>query len=114
MAMHEINKHADSLSEWLFWKYGSGPTVTVRWPVGEVRIRQEPSGIWDYVTSADPNDHYRPYLEQNVGKQNRDWMWKIGPAVADTGAGTRGYDTLLIKFSRKKAKWATATSLLWG
>jgi hypothetical protein len=122
MAMYEINKHADSFAEWLFWKYGSGPTITVRWPVGEIIIVGEEDPRWDWTMSAskqsfesaDPNDHYRPYLEKNVGKQNRDWMWKIGPTAADNGFGTRGYDTLLIKFRKSKAKWATVAALIWG
>lgn len=110
MAMLEINKHADSLSEWLFWKYGKGPTVTVKWPVGPI---EEVDPV-DGTISADPNDHYRPWLEKNVGKQNRDWMWKIGPTAADNGFGTRGYDTLLIKFRKSKAKWSSIAVLLWG
>jgi len=113
MAMYEINKHADSLSEWLFWRYGRGPTITVKWPVGPVSV---PNGdnTGTLTESADPNDHYRPWLEKNVGKQNRDWMWKIGPTAADNGFGTRGHDTLLIKFGRKKAKWSSIAVLLWA
>ena len=125
MAIYEINKHADSLGEWLFWhadslgewlfwKYGKGPTIKVKWPVGWVLLHQNPDGSAVGTESADPNDHFRPWLEKNVGKQNRDWMWKIGPAAADNGSGTRGYDTLLIKFSRKKAKWSSIAVLLWG
>ena len=114
MAMYEINKHADSLSEWLFWKYGRGPTVTVKWPVGWVVLHVFPDGSQTSAESADPNDHYRPWLEKNVGKQNRDWMWKIGPTAADNGFGTRGYDTLLIKFRKSKAKWAMMAAILWG
>ena len=112
--MFEINKHADSLNEWLFWKYGRGPTITVVWPVGWVVLHVFPDGSQTSAESADPNDHYRPWLEKNVGRQNRDWMWKIGPHAADNGFGTRGHDTLLIKFSQKKAKWSSMAVLLWG
>lgn len=103
MAMFEINKHADSLSEWLFWKYGKGPTVTVKWPVGPI----EEADPVDGTISADPNDHYRPYLEKNVGRQNRDWVW----GLRDNNAAE---NRLTIKFRKSKAKWATAAFLLWG
>ena len=103
MAMLEINKHADSLSEWLFWKYGKGPTVTVKWPVGPI----EEADPVDGTISADPNDHYRPYLEKNVGRQNRDWVW----GLRDNNAAE---NRLTIKFRKSKAKWATAAFLLWG
>jgi hypothetical protein len=61
-----------------------GTVVRLKWPVGEVRIRQEASGIWDYVKSADPNDHYRPWIEEHIGKQGWDWNWGLkGNDVAD-------------------------------
>ncbi len=113
MAIYEINKHADSLGEWLFWKYGKGPTIKVKWPVGWVLLHQNPDGSAVSTESADPNDHYRPELTARVGKQNRDWMWKIGPVAADNGSGTRGYVTLLIKFSKKNAMWASYFALKW-
>ena len=103
MAMFEINKHADSLSEWLFWKYGKGPTVTVKWPVGPI----EEADPVDGTISADPNDHYRPYLEKNVGRQNRVWVWGLREFFA-------AENRLTIKFRKSKAKWATAAFLLWG
>ena len=103
MAMFEINKHADSLSEWLFWKYGKGPTVTVKWPVGPI----EEADPVDGTISADPNDHYRPWLEKNVGKQNRDWVW----GLRDNNAAE---NRLTIKFRKSKAKWSSIAALLWG
>lgn len=113
VAKCEINKHADSLNEWLFWKYGKGPTITVVWPVGPVSVPNgDNAGM--LTESADPNDHFRPWLEKNVGQQNKDWTWKIGPHSADNGFGTRGFDTLLIKFSRRKAKWSSIAVLLWA
>jgi len=107
MAIYEINKHADSLGEWLFWKYGKGPTITVAWPVGWVLLHQNPDGSAVSTESADPNVHYRPWLEKNVGKQNRDWIW----GMRDNNAAE---NRLTIKFSRAKAKWATMAAILWG
>jgi hypothetical protein len=115
MAMYEINKHADSLREWLFWKYGSGPTITVAWPVGKIIIVDEEDPRWDWTMgaskqsfeSADPNDHYRPWMEKNVGKQNRDWAWRC----CDNNCAE---NKLTIKFRKSKAKWATMAAILWA
>lgn len=107
MAIYEINKHADSLSEWLFWKYGKGPTITVRWPVGWVVLCENPDGSKVGTDSADPNDHYRPWLEKNVGKQHRDWVW----GLRDNNAAE---NRLTIKFRKSKAKWSSIAVLLWG
>ena len=107
MAMFEINKHADSLKEWLFWKYGSGPTITVKWPVGWVVLHVFPDGSQTSAESADPNDHYRPWMEKNVGRQNRDWVW----GLRDNNAAE---NRLTIKFRRSKAKLATMAVILWA
>ena len=114
VAKCEINKHADSFNEWLFWKYGKGPSITLKWPVGWIVLNEMPDGSKVSAESADPNDHYRPWLEKNVGRQGKDWNWKIGDVAADNGFGTTGHDTLTIKFSRKKAKWSSVAVLLWG
>jgi len=102
MAIYEINKHADSLGEWLFWKYGKGPTIKVKWPVGWT----EQDHLGNQIESADPNHHYRPWLEKNVGKQNRDWVW----GLRDNNAAE---NRLTIKFRKSKAQWATMAALLW-
>lgn len=91
-----------------------GQEITVKWPVGAVRLQQEPNSPWDLVMSADPNDHYRPWLEQNVGRQGWDWDWRIGTIAADNGSGTRGYDTLTIKFRKKHAALASFAAIKWG
>jgi hypothetical protein len=106
MAMFEINKHAGNLKEWLFWKYGRGPTITVAWPCGpvEVQLGQCAAVLKE---SADPNDHYRPWLEKNVGRQNRDWAWRC----CDNNCAE---NKLTIKFRRSKAKLATMAVMLWG
>jgi hypothetical protein len=107
MAMFEINKHADSLREWLFWKYGSGPTITVAWPVGWVVLHVFPDGSQTSAESADPNDHYRPWMEKNVGRQHRDWAWRC----CDNNCAE---NKLTIKFRKSKAKWATMAAILWA
>jgi hypothetical protein len=100
--------------EYIWWRFMPGIIVEVRWPVGLVKIRQEESGIWDYVRSADPNDHYRPWLENHVGRQGWDWDWRVGPHAADNGFGTIGVDKVKIKFRKGKGKFATMANLKWA
>lgn len=67
----------------LRWKYLLGVKVTVPWPVGHIEIGPD-HRQWDdtmgavkqSVLSADPNDHYRPWLEENIGRQGWDWDWR--------------------------------------
>lgn len=90
-----------------------GPTVVVTWPTGLVDLRAQP-GILTSWESADPNDHYRPWLEANVGKQGWDWDWKIGSIAADNGTGTFGYDTVCIKLRKKHEHFASVIALKWA
>jgi hypothetical protein len=106
VAMYEIRKQAGNIAEWIFWRYGRGPSITVQWPVGPVEVPNgDNAGV--LTESADPNDHYRPYLEKNVGKQNRDWVW----GLRDNNAAE---NRLTIKFRKSKAKWATMAAILWA
>ena len=96
----------------LWWRYMPGVTVAVRWPRGPVRVgpshRSGWSGIgeyFEYVDSADPNDHYRPYMEQHIGRQGWDWDWRIDNIENDT---------LKIKIRRKHAKCATIIAMMWA
>ena len=84
-----------------------GVIINVRWPVGEIRIRQEESSIWDYVQSADPNDHYRPWMEEHVGRQGWDWDW--GMANRDAVD-----NRLTIKIRQRHAKYATIAAMRWS
>ena len=104
----------NSFVKYLWWKYMPGVIIKVKWPVGEVKITEnDPRWDWSVgpswyiVESADPNDHYRPWMEKNVGKQGLDWDWKM----ADNDVIM---DQLTIKFRKKKAKYATIAQLLWN
>jgi hypothetical protein len=111
MAKWEIHKRF-GLPDNLWWKFMPGTTVVVKWPNGPIMKDFEDQYKSDEVLlSADPNDHYRPWLERNVGKQGWDWNWRINSIA--TGNYSPG-DTLMIKFRRKKSKWATAAALKWS
>jgi hypothetical protein len=95
------------------WKFGRGPEVLVKWPVGWVDLSEWPRILTSWE-SADPNDHYRPWLTNNVGEQGWDWDWCIGSIAADNGFGTEGYDTVCIKLRKKHEHFASVIALKWA
>lgn len=109
-----INAYEVSLMHLLWWKVMCGATIKVRWPYGEVLVGPN-SRYWDGTTgelrqiviSADPNDHYRDWLEDNVGKQGFDWEWALA-------GDDLTKETLTIRFRRGKKKYAILASLLWS
>lgn len=52
--------------------------------------------------STDPNDAYRVWLEEHVGKQFRDWNWRLHPD---------SFDKIEVVF--KDAEHATLFNLRW-
>jgi hypothetical protein len=103
-----------NLYDKLWWRFMPGAVINVAWPKGQVKVgpshRDGYSGYgpeFEYVDSADPNDHYRPWLEEHVGKQGWDWNW--GMADQDATA-----NRLTIKIRRKHAKYATIAALRWS
>jgi hypothetical protein len=129
MSRSEINglfcwKNLNGLSRWapcglnlkdkLWWRFMPGVVINVKWPKGQIRVgpshRLGWNGIGDYfeyVESADPNDFYRPWLEEHVGKQGWDWNWGMGNNDA-------AENRLTIKIRRKHEKYATMAALRWS
>lgn len=93
----------------LWWRFMPGTIIKVKWPVGEIRIKHQSALgiIWENISSADPNAHYRPYLETNVGRQGWDWDW----TMMDSDCRD---NTLTIKFRKGKESWASLVALMWG
>jgi hypothetical protein len=98
----------------LWWMLMPGMAIKARWPVGEVVVGPDHpegwAGIGEYyetIESADPNDHYRPWLEQNVGHQGWDWNWKM---MDDDVAMNR----LTIKFRKGRERQAVEAALRWS
>ena len=91
-----------------------GVVINVRWPRGEAVI-DESMPQWDWtwgpsryiIESADPNDHYRPWLEEHVGQQGWDWNWGLARNDATD-------DRLTIKIRQKYAKYATMAAMRWS
>ena len=84
-----------------------GVVINVRWPKGWVALHEDPNGSKVSTESADPNDHYRPWMEANVGRQGWDWDW----GIADRDATD---NRLTIKIRKRKAEYATIAVLRWA
>lgn len=116
MARWEIMKRFGPL-QGLWWRFMPGVEIEVPWPVGNIVVDdQDPRWIdmggavrVDLGFSSDPNDHYRPWLEENVGRQGWDWNWRMGQV--STTSNER--DTLVIKIRRAKSEYATIAVMRW-
>lgn len=101
--------------EKLWWRFMPGVVISVRWPAGHIVVdHNHPrwcdwgGAVWvDLGFSADPNDHYRPFLEQLVGRQGWDWNW----GMADRDAID---NRLTIKIRRRHQHLATVLALRWS
>ena len=79
-----------------------GKIIEVPWPLGWT----DPDHLGNSYQSADPNDHYRPWMETNVGRQCWDWDW-------DLKIGSQGDTRLMIKFRKGKEALATEAWMRW-
>ena len=101
--------------EKLWWMFMPGVIITVRWPRGNIVVNHNDprwvdwgGAVWvDLGFSADPNDHYRPWMEEHVGRQGWDWNW----GFVDNDVTE---DRLTIKFRRGKDENATLAALMWA
>jgi hypothetical protein len=106
-----------SLNIWqkIWWRFVPGEIINVKWPSGDIvvdhndpRWQDMGGAVWvNLGFSSDPNDHYRPWLEKNVGRQGWDWNW--GMAARDALD-----NQLTIKIRRKHAVYATMLALRWN
>jgi hypothetical protein len=103
-----------NIKDKLWWRFIPGVVINVKWPRGQVKVgpshREGWSGYgleFEYVDSADPNDHYRPWLEQHVGRQGWDWNWGMSSSDATE-------NRLTIKIRQRHAKYATIAALIWS
>ena len=96
-----------NIREKLWWRFMPGVIINVRWPRGWVVLYEDADGGQTSVDSADPNDHYRPWMEKHVGRQGWDWNWGMGGSDATE-------DRLTIKIRQKYAEHATIAALKWA
>jgi hypothetical protein len=91
----------------LWWQFVPGVVINVAWPKGWVVLDEAPDGSCVSTESADLNDHYRPWMEQHVGRQGWDWNW--GWTDRDVTE-----NRLTIKIRQKYAKYATIAAIRWS
>ena len=98
----------------LWWRFVPGVIINVKWPKGPLVVdHNDPrwvdlgGAVWVSIDSADPNDHYRPWMEKHVGKQGWDWNW----GMANNDATE---NRLTIKIRQKHAKYATIAAMRWS
>jgi hypothetical protein len=103
-----------NLKEKLWWRFVPGVVINVKWPKGPLVVdHNDPrwvdlgGAVWVSIDSADPNDHYRPWMEEHVGKQGWDWNW----GMADRDATD---NRLTIKVRQRHAKYATLAAIKWS
>lgn len=106
------------------WRFMRGEVVSLPWPkVEEFTVNDKSPGWVDLGGAANvviytdcPNHHYRPWLEEKVGEQGKDWMWrhKVGCSVFISPDWHRQIDRLEVKVSKRKSKWASLMMLKWG
>lgn len=103
-----------NIKERLWWRLMPGVIINVQWPKGPLVVdHNDPrwvdlgGAVWVEIDSADPNDHYRPWMEEHIGRQGWDWNW----GLADRDATD---NRLTIKIRQKHAKYATIASLKWS
>jgi hypothetical protein len=98
----------------LWWRFMPGVIINVKWPSGDIIVdhtdpRWKDMGGAVRVNlgfSADPNEHYRPWLEKHVGKQGWNWQWGMGGHDATD-------NRLTIKIRKKHAQYATIAAMMW-
>ena len=104
MAKQEIKKRTANIFYILRWKYWLKSEVSIPWPRGWTR----PDHLGNSSDSSDPNEHYRPWLEQHAGPQGRSWDWMLDRDSVDE----QGWADIKIKF--RDAKIATLFVLTWS
>ena len=107
VSMRLINK--------LWWRFMPGVVFKVRWPTGNIVVDHDDprwqdmgGAVWvDLGFSSDPNDHYRPWMEKNIGRQGWDWDW----CMTDNDIAA---NQLTIKLRSRHAPQATLIALRWA
>ena len=97
----------------LWWKLVPYVEISVKWPVGVVVVDHGDSrwydcgATWVEIESTDPNDHYRPFMQEWIGKQGWDWDWYVG----DTDVQD---NRITIRLKKKYEVYATHIAIMWN
>jgi hypothetical protein len=104
----------------IYWRLVDYVEVDVKWPSGEIVVdHNDPrwadlgGAVWIGFESADPNDHYRPFLEQWIGRQGWDWDWRLAWHGRNIETGEQN-GRLTIRMRKKHAIYASHIALMWN
>lgn len=107
-------KKIGDLVERIWWYFTPYMEISVRWPSGYIEVdHNDPrwcdlgGAVWVKLESADPNDFYRPYMEEWIGRQGWDWAWYMGNTDA-------AENRLTIRMREKHAVFATHIAMMWS
>lgn len=109
--------------EKLWWRFMPGVIIRVQWPQESMVVvtlgdpRWSGMGpVYEEYYSCDPNDHYRPWLEEHIGQQHWDWDWQWAQTSYLPGRyGARvQHDSVLIRVRKKHQEKAAEMKLLLG
>lgn len=96
----------------LWWLWMPGMTIHLPWPP----TWTTPDQYGVSINSSDPNDHYRPWLEENCGCQGWDWDWRVVFQRDVFRVYNNPYqldDAVEIKFRKGKESIAVLAKLRW-
>lgn len=101
------------LLERIWWYYTPYMEISVKWPKGSVVVGYDDPRWYDVgaslveVESADPNDHYRPFMQEWIGRQRWDWSWYMGNTDARD-------NRLTIRIRKKHYIFASHIAMIWN
>ena len=90
------------------------PGITVQLPWPTVYQTLNAGGVIMY--SIDPDDHYRPWLEENCGRQGWDWDWRVlyqRDVFRLYNQSPHSDDVVEVKFRKGKESIAVLAKLRW-
>ena len=99
--------------EKIWWYFVPWVEVRVQWPSGYIAVGSKDSRWYDVgarlveVHSADPNDFYRPFMEEWIGRQGWDWSWYMGNTDARD-------NRLTIRLRKKHEIFASHLVIMWN
>ena len=99
--------------EKLWWYFVPWVEVRVRWPSGYIAVDRKDPRWYDVgarlveIHSADPNDFYRPFMEEWIGRQGPDWQWYMGDLDATENC-------LTIRLRKKYEVYASHIAMMWN
>lgn len=81
---HVTKQKVSDLVQAIYWRLPGGACITVLWP-----------------RNSEPNEAWRPYLEEHVGAQGIHWQWRLSQKFT---LGTNERSGIDLKFLRKRTQ----------